>query len=393
MMLCIARQATGGCHGAILSLVAIVFMGGTQLFPLLCLADENTFTGDDFEQGMADWYVDQQGQVEIVTEPGTSNQVLQLTPKKREFVSALFKGKADWENFRYSGRFLFPADGDGYLGFIYHHQQSATRTDFGCLYVKSNGSYVRASPHYDGNPSWRLYEDFKFDLSGERRIEVGTWYTFRLDLQGGLAKLYIEDMTTPVMAFGLAPNQRGAIGLEARPGGGEAVWVDDIIIRELPTVDSPSHHQITTDQSWEIYGPVEPGEGNSQVLPEFEEEGWRPFLPDPRGALITGASTQFHSGEKDVVYLRTRVQVAEGQAGPNWLGVSTANRLDVWFRGFYRGTVAEERFIWADFLTSKQHPGARLSLLPVVGSNELIIRVDGRRFAGGGLFVRMIVPE
>ena len=208
-----------------------------------------------------------------------------------------------------------------------------------------------------------------------------------------MARLYIEDMTTPVLAFGLAPNQHGAIGLEARPGGGEAVWVDDITIRELPAVDSASHDPLKTDQSWEIYGPVELGDGGSQELPAFEEEGWRPFLPDSRGALITGTVTQFHSGEKDVVYLRTKVQVAQIEDGPNWLGVSTANRLDVWFRGFYRGTVAGERFIWADFLSSKQHPGARLSLLPTVGSNELIIRVNGRRFAGGGLFARMIVPN
>ena len=76
--------------------------------------------------------------------------------------------------------------------------------------------------------------------------------------------------------------------------------------------------------------------------------------------------------------------------GPRWLAASSANRLDVWLNGFYRGSVAEERFIWSDFETSVENPGARLPLAPQVGENEIIIRVHGRRFAAGGMFLDLI---
>jgi hypothetical protein len=365
---------------------ALFMLSGLQL----ALGGEGILASEDFENGIDGWQFDNPDQVEVITEPGTSNSVLQLTPKSRDFVSAIPWPEKDWKNVRVEGRFLFPTDGDGYLGFIYHHQADETRTDFGCVYVKSNGSYVRVSPHYDGNPSWRLYEEYRADLEGEQSIQVGAWYAFRLDVQGAQARLYIGDMDRAVASFDQAPTTSGAIGFEARPGRGEPVWVDDIVVSALPGAAVQPVARAQVGPSWEIYGPLEPGEGDPAELPELDEQGWRPFYPDPRGALITGAVAQFRSGEMNTVYLRTSVQVAEGEIGPQWLAVSTANRLDIWYRGFYRGTVAGERFIWQDFLDSREHPGDRISLASVAGTNELIIRVHGGRFAGGGLYVRLV---
>ncbi|MEM7355503.1 MAG: hypothetical protein AAF657_32115, partial [Acidobacteriota bacterium] len=114
---------------------------------------------------------------------------------------------------------------------------------------------------------------------------------------------------------------------------------------------------------------------------------------DPRGAMITGLTTQY-SGEKTIAYLRARFEVApEASDAPTWLALSSANRIDVWLNGFYRGTVAPERFIWADFVTSGERPGARIPLAPSIGENEIILRVHGERFAGGGFYSRLLRPS
>jgi len=358
----------------------------------LVWASSDKLVEDNFESGLSRWKIEQSDYVEILVEPGTTNHVLQLTPKPKGFVDALLANESKWENVRFEGRFLFPKNGNGYLGFIYNHEVKASRTDFGCIYVKSNGSYVRVSPHYDGNPSWRLYEDMRVELIDERRMEVGRWYNFRLDVQSANASLYIVNMDVPVVNFALAPNKHGALGLEARPGGGESVWVDDIAVLRLPPKTQP-HEKPTPSKdklSWEIYGPVESTKGAKEVLPEFDEEGWLPFEADSRGALITGLATQYRSGDEDVVYLRAYIDVAENKDAPTWLAISTANPVDVWYRGYYRGTAGNERFIWSDFTESAQHPGARFSLLSKVGRNEVVLRVNGRRFAGGGLFVEAV---
>ena len=116
---------------------------------------------ENFEAGLGRWSPEPAERIQIVPESGTDNSVLQLTPNPRAFAHVLLKDQPASANVRMQGRFLFPTEGDGYLGFIYNHQQTNERMDFGVIYVKSNGSYLRISPHFDGNPSWRLHEQQK----------------------------------------------------------------------------------------------------------------------------------------------------------------------------------------------------------------------------------------
>ena len=185
---------------------------------------------DDFESGLGRWTVESPDSIEILIEPGSKNHVLRLSPERGGYVHTLLVESSGWHDVRFEGRFLFPTDGHGYLGFLYNHQETPGRTDFGCLYVKSNGSYIRASPHYDGNPSWRLYEDFRVDLEGERRIRARNWHRFRLDVLANVAELYIDDMSSPAASFDLFAGTSGALGLEARPRGVE------------PSLRGPEHH-------------------------------------------------------------------------------------------------------------------------------------------------------
>ena len=75
-----------------------------------------------------------------------------------------------------------------------------------------------------------------------------------------------------------------------------------------------------------------------------------------------------------------------------WLAISSANRIDVWLNGYYRGSVAPERYIWADHVDNPEHFGTRLSLRALAGSNELTLRVFGRYFAAGGFYAEVLYP-
>ncbi len=389
-----------GTHWTILALAVIGLASVAAVSP----AQDGTIpsvplAADDFESGLSRWTTESPEGIEILLEPGSTNHVLQLTPKRRGYVHTLLADSNGWHDVRFEGRFLFPIDGDGYLGFLYNHQETPERTDFGCLYVKSNGSYIRVSPHYDGHPSWRLYEDFRADLEGERRIRVGHWHRFRLDVRANAAELFIDDMSAPAARFDLFAATSGALGLEARPGGGEPVWVDDVRVTRLESPAGgtgsrrPDQRSNASSLSWQVQGPARLDDDPSLAEPELPEEAWRAIAPDPRGAVITALITQSRSGDLDVAYLRSRFEIAEDASGaPTWLAISAANRIDVWFNGYYRGTVAPERFIWSDYLSSAEHPGARIPLSPRVGENRIVLRVHGRNFAGGGFFADLVRP-
>jgi hypothetical protein len=348
---------------------------------------------DDFESGLERWAALSVDHVEIVKEPDTGNHVLQLTPRTRDLSHALIKPETPQGHVRMEGRFLFPTEGDGYLGFIYNHQADEERTDSGVIYVKSNGSYVRISPHYDGNPSWRLYEELKVDLEGDRHISPYTWYDFRLDVHGRVAALYIGDLSSPVVVFNEAPTNSGTLGLEARPGRGEPVWVDDIRVSALPATANPetSLQPRSRLARWQYQAAIEDPLDAALEPPELADTGWRDLAPDSRGAIVTGLLTQSSSGERNVVYLRASFDET-GEHETGWLAVSSANRIDVWMDGFFRGTVAPERFIWSDHVRAPNHNGARLPLLLKPGHHELLFRVYGDRFAGGGFFAGLVYP-
>lgn len=353
---------------------------------------------ENFENGLSNWLVKSKKHVEIIKEEGKNNHVLQLTPtnKRGTRTDTLYKPSRHWENISMTGRFLFPDEGDGYLGFIYHHREGEQRTDYGVLYVKSNGSYVRASPHYDGNPSWRLYEELRKDLSGQRKIRIGKWHQFKFEVVAGTASLFIDNMERSVLDFDMFNNEFGAIGFEARPGRGEKVWIDDLQIQQatLP-VSSVNLKPISHDSNltWQVQGPFSESQNKGSNAPQLKEEDWRTIEPDKRGLMNTGRLTQSDSGNRYILYLRTQFQIqSEDEPKPSWIAFSSANNIDVWFRGFFRGTVGSERFVWSDFLSNPNYPGARLSLIPRKGQNDIILKVYGDKFAAGGFFAALENP-
>ena len=45
-----------------------------------------------------------------------------------------------------------------------------------------------------------------------------------------------------------------------------------------------------------------------------------------------------------------------------------------------------QRLAWHDFLTNAAHAGSSIPLTLRPGLNEIVLRIDGGKFAGGGFF-------
>jgi len=361
--------------------------------------EETTLFTDDFDGTLAQWELLQPDHITIVEEPGSSNRVVQLKPKTHHFVHALMRGTESAGHVRLEGRMLFPTDGDGYLGLIYNYQTHDGRADFGVIYFKSNGSYVRISPHYDGNPSWRLHEEMKVALDGPRRIEVGRWYSFRLDVAGQTATLYLDDFSKPLVSYSLFEQTSGQLGLEARPGKGEPVWVDQVRVTSLPDnyVAPPASNYPQNDQlitRWEAAGPFVPSEaGNGKELPaRLQQADWHEFQPDARGMVRSGRMTEY-LGDRYVAWFRHSFEFQPGTGQTPMLHLSTANPISIWLNGQWVADVPPQDYTWPDFLSVDEHNGTEISLVTAAGQNTLLLRVDGNIFAAGGFYAGMTAGE
>ncbi len=351
---------------------------------------------ETFETRGAHWVPVGSSLARIVDEPSLDNRVLQLTPIRRELSYVLFETGGEIDSFEMTGRVLFPTSGDGYLGFIYSYRTDGGRTDYGCLYIKSNGSYIRFSPHFDGNPSWRLFEELRVDLSGDRRIQVGRWYPFRLVVDARTVALYLDSSDEPVFSTSVIRNPPGRVGLEARPGGGDPVWVDDIRIRRLAQAATSAVPASVGDDSvprlsaWEVYeGPL--NLSDKEPLPALPDaDAWTPAMQDARGAVIPAAHARtLSNGDRDVV-VRSRFDAyVRDKDVPTRLHLSSANDLTVWLNGQLVGTVARGDYIWSDHASNVARKGTTIALQPKAGENEITILVKGGRFAGGGMFVEL----
>lgn len=349
---------------------------------------------DSFDRNSSGWMPVGDAQASIVSEPGTGNKVLELRPVRRKFSHVVFDGAGRRDAFRMTGRFLFPTEGDGYLGLLYGIRPESDRKDFGCVYVKSNGSYIRFSPHYDGNPSWRLYEELRVNLTGEKKIRVGKWYDFMIEVRDSFVSLYIDDMASPLFSTDLIDIASGLVGLEARPGRGEPVWVDDIRIHSLNDEAAPPETKSKRAQAnrpiagWRVYGETLDDDAAADPSRLSASANWSAVRPDKRGAVITARYTRLPLTVGGHYLFGASFDHAGGDSG-TVLAISSANHLSVWLNGEHVGEVQPAEYIWSDHVTNPAHKGARLAIRPLKGRNELLIVEDADRFAGGGFFITL----
>lgn len=366
---------------------------------------------DDFEGDLSGWELVGAEHISIADSGSPEHgRVLVLEPGGSVF--ALVRGSEGWGPIRFELDVLFPDDADNYLGVIYNYRESGTpehpRTDFGSLYIKGNGSYIRANPWRDGNVSRLLYEEYKTRLEGDDAIEIGSWQRVAAEIDGRECHLYVGDMSTPKITFDLYEGDSGRVGVNPRVAGWP-VWVDNVGVTSIDTLsyEGPPIPEIPYEPDsliteWEVLGPFaqpireverasDPSVTRIGDSPELE---WRPFGTDRRGAVVTGRITEY-DGSRPVAYFRTIVESDSDREAV--LRLSTTDEITMWvnedFYGFtYRnGYVFGDRDwnAWWDFDSNPEHAAARERIRLREGRNQILLRVRNGQFASGGFFAAL----
>jgi len=356
---------------------------------------------DDFEGDLGGWEVTDKAAIRSIDSGDPAHgRVLEMAPRHAQ-QKALVRGSENWGRYRLEGEVLFPDDQHNYLGIIYNYRESDGRADFGSLYIKGNGSYIRANPRRDWNPARMLYEELRVPLTGESRIETGRWQRFAFEVSGRTCHFYVGDMDTPQLTFDLFEGDSGAAGVKPRVVGG-ATWLDNVRVTSIDVLRYPGPPRPAVDYDlsgvvtdWRVLGPLtrahpdlerseDPGaEGVNEGGRRFE---WRPGPVDARGAVVTGQVVDF-LGPRTVAYLVASLNVPEGAR--RRIVFSSIDDLALWHDGVFLGYTGRDALAWHDVGRNPEHPPTDwIDLDP--GVHRVLVRIRGGAYASGGFFARLI---
>jgi hypothetical protein len=380
---------------------------GLFIIPATCIGQ--LLLHDSFDNDLSAWEINNEVQVKIINSDDINHEnVLVLTPNGN--VSALIKNSEQWNALKMEGEMFFPSNKHNYLGFIYNYNIRQGREDFGLLYVKGNGSYIRVNPWRDGNVSRLLYEEYKTNLTGDQKVEIGVWHRFKIEVINKVCHLYINDMKIPKITFNHFEFSSGKLGFQPRVVGGE-VWIDNIVVNSIQEFtykgeDIPNiiyeHDSLITE--WEVLGPLNkpnpsiercPNTDTCTVVINGKNYIWKPFETDKRGCVVTGKITEYE-GENTVAYFRTSLNAEQNETVK--LHFTTIDELTLYINGRDCGRVYRDGYVsrdndwnaWYDFWENINHAGRYVTLPLKKGKNELIIKVRNGQFASGGFFVRKV---
>ena len=360
---------------------------------------------DDFEGNLSGWIINNKKSVTIVDSGDQEHlKVLQLEPDSDTY--ALIKNSESWSGVRMEGEVMFPTKEHNYLGFIYNFVTKGERKDFGLVYLKGNGSYLRVNPWRDGNVSRLLYEEYKTRINGVDKIEIGKWHRFKIEVIQNEVHVYIGNMQIPKLTFGFFEFDRGMIGLQPRASGG-SVWVDNIKVstidafsysgKNIPDIKYAKNELIN---SWEFLGPfpqplkkVENSFQEKSIKYEGKKYTWKKFKTDERGCVVTGRVTEY-DGKNQVAYFRTYIHSDKAQKAQ--LHFTTTDELSIIVNGKFSKRIYRDGYIspkndwnaWYDFWKNEKHEGTKTQVDLQQGTNEVLIKVRSGQFASGGFFVR-----
>jgi len=377
-----------------------------KILILFCLLPSTLFAQvrftDDFEIGdLSGWALFNPQAIQVIdSNHADHGKVLQL--QADDAVVALINDSEQWGAVRVEGDLLFPDDGDNYLAFVYHFLQGERRTDFGAIYLKGNGSYIRANPWRDMNVSRLLYEEYLTPLQGEAAIQIGRWHRFRMEVMGTVCHIYIDDMVTPKVTYALYERTSGQVGFNSRVAGSPA-WIDNVRVTSIeqlqydgPGIPDISYRPDLLITDWEVIGPVAGATAAIERSGSGPQYTWRPFETDLRGAVISGRVTEFRGG-RPVAYFRTTMAADEPRQAV--LHFSSVDELAVWVNGRFQGYVYRQGYVddgdwnaWYDFWENPDHEGRRVTVDLEAGMNHIVIRTYNGQFASGGFFARWEQP-
>ena len=386
------------CYAILISLLNLCFSASLQSQVRLV---------EDFEKGLAAWEINTKTGIQIIDSKNPDHRkVLELAPNGN--IHALIKDSDTWGALRVEGEMLFPKKEHNYLGFIYNFNKREAREDFGVLYVKGNGSYIRANPWRDGNVSRLMYEEYKTKLKDDQAIVIGEWQKFKMEIVEEACHLYVGDMDTPKVTFDLFEWKSGKVGFQPRVVGG-TVWIDNIRVESIEDfsyqgapIPNIEYHRDSLVTNWEVIGPLPKpniaiersiGAANEAALAE-QNLTWQPFETDKRGAIISGKVTEYE-GANTVAYFRTWLTAENPKTVT--LHFTTTDELTLFLNGRDYGRVYRDGYIsrendwnaWHDFWKNPEHAGRQITLDLKEGKNQLVIKVRNGQFASGGFFVRL----
>ena len=372
---------------------------------VLPLSAQEQFS-EDFETNLSAWTITNNRSVTRVNSNDPDhNFVMCLKPDGN--ISALIKDSEHWGSMRIEGELFFPDSTDSYLGFIYNYRKNKSREDFGLLYLKGNGSYIRANPWRDGNVSRLLYEEYKTNLRGNQSIQIRKWHRFKMEVVENECHLYIGNMSIPKITFNLFEHNSGSVGFQPRVVGGE-VWIDNIKVSSIPRLsyrgkDIPDIHYQPEKLivQWEVIGPfrkphakIERSFWGDTIVVDGKIWSWEPFDVDARGAVVTGKVTQYE-GAHTVAYFRTFLDSDEDKSVQ--VHFSSTDELALYVNGWDYGRVYRDGYLWTDndwnawydFWKNPKHAGSVEEIPLLKGRNQIVIRVRNGQFASGGFFAHL----
>jgi len=358
---------------------------------------------EDFENGLGSWVINNREKIKLIsTDDPNHDKVISLYPGgSNTFI--LLKGSEDQTNLKVEGDVLFPENTDNYFGFIYNYRITGTRADYGCIYIKGNGSYVRVNPHRDGHVSRVLYDEFKSSLQGEDSIIIGQWQHFKAEISDSICHFYVGNMDVPKITFPFHEFSSGMIGFEPRVIGSE-VWIDNISVEKIgglsyPRNDQPEKIEYESKKlltRLKVIGPFR--HPNDSIEKDGFVEGktylvndnlytWNSFKTDGRGCILGGKIIEWPS-MKRYAYFSTSVEVPSQEATAIFHASST-NKLAVWVNGEYTGEIERKFKAWYDFNENPVHTGNKLQIKLKKGKNSILIREEGLGwdgYSGDGFF-------
>jgi len=354
---------------------------------------------DDFEADLGQWEYQGSGIAQIIkTEDLTHGSVLKLTPN-RTAECVLIKDSDKWKSTVIKGQALFPSDQHDYLGLVYNYHE-ADRIDFGCIYIKGKGSYIRVNPHRDGNASRALYEEYKTALTGNAEIKVNQWFSFKAEIIGSECHFYVTDMEKPKVVFKYFEYPKGKMGFKPRLVGGE-VWLDNISVDQIEGFSystSTGSNEIEYRQDlmindWKALGPfnkriaeIEKSEKNVPIYFAEKEYDWSDFVTDTRGCLLAGKICRFSTDQK-LAYFSSQVNSEKNTQTE--IQFSSLNNLHIWVNSKYAGAIEKQKHAWFDFFQEPEHAGNSLPISLRKGTNRILVLVEGGNYSGDGFYSRI----
>ena len=266
------------------------------------------------------------------------------------------------------------------------YEQVYIRPHRGGLYPDA----VQYTPRINGIASWQLCSGPGNTALAE--FAKDQWMHFRLEVKGTQARLFIDDMTAPVLMIDRLQNgvKKGGIGIEGPPDG-TAYFSnfryenrDDLAFDPPPHTDTPPG----TITEWELSPPRKLSDTETEAYPGSDALGkieWQKVESDPDG-LVNVARYAARSGrEPDCVIARTTIRSEKPQTSKYSIGYSDV--VSVFLNGkiLFEGQSAYQQRD-PSFL-GIIGPWDALYLPLKRGDNELLLIVT-EAFGGWGFFCR-----